>query len=262
MLKPQPRPRSRRGVPDRSGARTSRRADAQRDRDRAVRARFEAAGSCKIRGPKVTPAVLVTPRGPAHGLELRMPRHSIATRLCPQCGTAFTPRRNRKQKLCSLPCLWASRRHGVGGDFWSQVRAGPDGCQDWVGVIASGGYGKFLVAGRYVSAHRHAYELKFGPIPDGLYLDHICRRRHCVNTDHLEAVTNKVNVLRGIGVTAVNARKTHCKRGHKFTPENTFTPTYGGRGCLACRREYTRLTKLRKAGGIETMTGVVQERSR
>jgi hypothetical protein len=47
----------------------------------------------------------------------------------------------------------------------------------------------------------------------------------------LEAVTNRENMLRGVGVCALNARKTHCKHGHEFTPENTYRVKNGGRAC-------------------------------
>jgi hypothetical protein len=79
-----------------------------------------------------------------------------------------------------------------------------------------------------------AYELAIGPIPEGLTIDHLCRNRGCVNPAHLEAVTNRTNLLRGDGIAALNARKTHCKRGHEFTPENTYVWREGTRACRAC----------------------------
>ena len=88
------------------------------------------------------------------------------------------------------------------------------GCWAWTGADRGNGYGKFQVAGRPVLAHRFAYEAFVGPIPDGLQLDHLCRNKACVNPSHLEPVTNRENALR--------ARRTHCKSGHEFTPENTY----------------------------------------
>jgi hypothetical protein len=73
-----------------------------------------------------------------------------------------------------------------------------------------------------------------------MQLDHLCRVRHCVNPAHLEVVTLHTNVTRGNGWAGRNARKTHCKRGHEFTPENTIPLRNGGRECRQCRREYYR----------------------
>jgi hypothetical protein len=55
-----------------------------------------------------------------------------------------------------------------------------------------------------------------------------------VNWDHLEAVTKRENVLRGVGATAVNARRTHCKNGHPFNVGNTYRAPGGGRHCRSC----------------------------
>jgi hypothetical protein len=71
-----------------------------------------------------------------------------------------------------------------------------------------------------------------------LVLDHLCRNRRCVNPEHLEIVTSVENVMRGEGFGPKNAAKTHCDKGHEFTPENTYirTRAQGGRECRACIR--------------------------
>jgi hypothetical protein len=98
----------------------------------------------------------------------------------------------------------------------------------------------------HIQAHRAAYELLVGPIPAGLTLDHLCRTTLCVNPEHLEPVTMRENALRGKGPTAVNARKTHCKRGHEFTPENTYVYPRGGRECRTCSNFYKQAYVQRK----------------
>ncbi len=121
--------------------------------------------------------------------------------------------------------------------FWERVhKKGPDECWPWAQAVSSTGYGQFQLFHHRVLAHRFAYEMAYGAIPSGLQIDHLCRNRACCNPTHLEAVTLRENVLRGVGVTAVNARKTHCVNGHEFNEENTgYTPT-GKRVCRACKR--------------------------
>lgn len=108
-------------------------------------------------------------------------------------------------------------------------------CQEWSRRRNKGGYGVHKQGGKQVYAHRTAYERVHGAIPTGYQIDHLCRNRACVNTDHLEAVPKIVNDLRGNSINAQNARKTHCKRGHEFTTENTrMRPN--GRSCKQCDR--------------------------
>ena len=111
--------------------------------------------------------------------------------------------------------------------FWSKVDVGQrDECWLWTAHTAGGGYGYYRPGGKapMVPAHRVAYELLIGPIPDGLQLDHLCRVRACVNPDHLEAVTQTVNVLRGFSPSAEASRKIYCVRGHDLTdPANIYS---------------------------------------
>ncbi len=113
-------------------------------------------------------------------------------------------------------------------------------CWVWSGSL-SRGYGNFYPNGRRskVPAHRWAYQLWIGPIQTGLQIDHLCFNRACVNPSHLEPVTAQVNILRGRGVAAQNARKTHCPTGHAYTADNTFI-SKGKRYCRECDRIHQR----------------------
>ncbi len=110
---------------------------------------------------------------------------------------------------------------------------------------ASGWYGQLGVDGTKVQAHRFAYELLVGPIPDGLEIDHLCRVTACVNPAHLEPVTGQVNTLRGDTPAAKNAAKTHCPQGHVYSVKNTGVGN-GRRRCRTCGRERTRAARARK----------------
>lgn len=110
-----------------------------------------------------------------------------------------------------------------------------DGCWLWKGYTGGTGYGVMLVRGKYIGAHRFAYEQWKGPIPKGMHLDHLCRVRACVNPGHLEVVTPRINAQRGDGGKHW-AAKTHCPRGHPYSPENTYFTPKGGRACKECRR--------------------------
>lgn len=121
------------------------------------------------------------------------------------------------------------------GRFFAKVEKADSGCWLWRGATdGDGRYGAFHYDGKLRRAHRVSYEWRFGKVTEGVDLDHLCRVTLCVNPDHLEPVTHRENILRGVGIAATNAAKTHCKRGHAFTPENTKILTNGGRYCLAC----------------------------
>ncbi len=109
--------------------------------------------------------------------------------------------------------------------FWRKVKIGTlSDCWIWGGSITGGGYGQYEVRGTRKQAHRYAYELFVGPIPEGLTIDHLCRTRPCVNPRHLEPVSLKENILRGIkGLRGIrNTELTHCRHGHLYDEANTY----------------------------------------
>ena len=117
------------------------------------------------------------------------------------------------------------------------VRVGD--CWQWQGYLTHG-YGHLSIGPRgeavQVPAHRFSYELFVGPIPDNLEIDHLCRNRGCVNPEHLEPVTRKDNILRGRGLSAQNARRVTCPRGHGYD----HVKPDGSRLCRECQNEQAR----------------------
>jgi len=150
--------------------------------------------------------------------------------LCPACQTPFSRRAN--ECGCSPACRLFIR-------FWRYVTK-TETCWLWTGAKVTGtGYGCIVMPNRSsYMAHRLSYAWHVGPIPDGYVIDHLCQVRNCVRPEHLEAVTNAENLLRGNGVCALNKRKTHCKRGHLLDEANISVPPQGGRACRQCKREW------------------------
>ncbi len=157
---------------------------------------------------------------------------------CLSCGAPTSSR------YCSRICIGAGivANRNILDRFMKYVSPEPNsGCWLWLGVLTqlssvdgrgSEGYGRCSCNGKTAAAHRVAYELLKGPIPEGLELDHLCRVRCCVNPDHLEPVTKDENFRRGLqGV--LRSPITHCHNGHAFEGRNVMT--FGkSRHCREC----------------------------
>lgn len=159
------------------------------------------------------------------------------------------------------------------GDYPAQLalltRVLPNGCWEFTGWIHPHGYGQI---GRNIRAHRLAWEIANGrPVPPGLVIDHQChnldvacednsecQHRRCVNPAHLEAVTQRINNVRGHGIAHAHSVKTHCDNGHEFTEANTYyRRDRFGRECRACRRDFMRKrnAEKRRLAQLDTLGG-------
>jgi hypothetical protein len=112
-----------------------------------------------------------------------------------------------------------------------------NGCWIWNRHKDRQGYGRITVNGkRGRSAYRHFYEERYGKIPQGLVLDHLCKVTSCVNPDHLEVVTVAENNRRSANcISTVNAKKTHCPNGHEYNERNTYV-WRKRRHCRVCNK--------------------------
>ena len=118
------------------------------------------------------------------------------------------------------------------------------GCWIWTRGTRKGYAVRRDGTNKSAGVHRLNWEAFNGPVPDGLVMDHLCRVKCCVNPDHLEAVTTKENKLRGFGVPAMNARKSHCKHGHLLAGDNLESRRHPNgsihRTCISCHRNWWR----------------------
>lgn len=148
---------------------------------------------------------------------------------------------------------WAVDRHDPQKRFWRLVdRRSDEECWEWRGAQGGNGwkegrgYGYFKWRGRMQTAHRVAYEIAVGPIPDGLHIDHLCRNHPCVNPRHLEPVTRQENLRRSPLPGMRGRRQSHCKRGHARTEDNVRVSRNGMRHCRECERMRIRASRQAK----------------
>lgn len=129
-----------------------------------------------------------------------------------------------------------------------------NGCWEWR-LSRWRGYGQIGVptgrsGSRTRQAHRVAYELFIGPIPEELTLDHLCRNKGCVNPEHLEPVTIGENVRRALDIPRRNPQrdKTHCPAGHSYSGDNLRITKDGRRRCRKCVKRLNREQYLKRTG--------------
>lgn len=204
-----------------------------------------------------------------HGLPLEPPTQPRSS-----CAVAGCTAKHHAHGYCAVHNARFRRSHGdplktvrttTSDSFWSRVdKAGEGGCWLWTGTVYKTGYGGLatrlrLTPGGSRLAHRAAYQLLVGPIPEGLHLDHLCRVRRCVNPAHLEPVTPKENARRGLR----GALKTHCPHGHPLTAENmTVRSLDGARVCHPCVRASEATRNEANAYRIGIHPGTLQSRLR
>lgn len=121
--------------------------------------------------------------------------------------------------------------------FIKFVRPKKSGCWLWAGTHNQKGYPKFWWNGQTGLAMHFILQVAERPKPQPHFEpDHLCRTPGCVNYDHLEWVTRRINLLRGDSPIGINARKTRCIHGHIFDEANTRVLASGERRCRTCER--------------------------
>lgn len=123
--------------------------------------------------------------------------------------------------------------------LWAKVDKS-EKCWIWTAAVDGNGYPSMGFNKRVVTVPRLVARVCLGWFDPSFHIDHLCRTPRCVRPSHLEPVSQRINILRGVGASAVNAVKTHCPRGHPYAGKNIVTLQNGGRWCRTCKQEYER----------------------
>lgn len=136
-----------------------------------------------------------------------------------QCGKTFLAkpsaltRAKGGGRFCSAACKKANMRHPLEDQFWRYVER-TKGCWLWKNSRDTSGYGWFSYMKKPMRAHRVAWELTYGPIPDGLFVCHHCDVRTCVRPDHLFLGTQRDNMDDAVRKGRMRSGDQHGLRVH------------------------------------------------
>ncbi len=137
-----------------------------------------------------------------------------------------------QQQRLGVPLRQLGTRRLTAEDrFWSKIdrSGGPDACWLWTAPLNRQGYAQFWDGQRKVYAHRYPFEQIHGPVPRGLFTDHTCWVRNCVNPAHLRLVTHQANLENRQGANSNAEIPVRGVQWHKRANKYVVQVTHLGR---------------------------------